>query len=394
MKIIQSYERFIPAIGGAETYIANLVENMQDTDFEIVTYLLPDTQENETYSKNCTILRIKPVVEIPKTKLGVGKEILKDIIRARRVNTYLKKSSADIIHIHAPSMLSWLFWLDKKIFWSLLLSRPLLYKKFKKPVVLTIHQLYYQSYEIPFENDRFRHKIFRKIIDVSDAIIAVENYSYDYLNSYLKKHNIKKKLYKIHNSVNTKTFEFKHNKIRKKLKLLYVGRITSEKGIDFLIDFIKKMPDYIEFNIVGSGPKEDLNLFKEIMTKNVNVLLHKNISFKNLVNLYQNCNLVLNPVKFQAITRVTLEAMSCGRPVIMISRGNRYPVIHGKTGYLIEEDIDSLLNLINKINKNRKQLIEFGKNARKIIEQEFSNEVIIPKIKKVYEDSIKNGKKV
>ena len=94
-----------------------------------------------------------------------------------------------------------------------------MYKKSEKPVVATIHQLYYQSYDIPFEKDKFRHGFFRSIIDVSDALIAVEHYSYNYIKHYLENHNIKKKLYKIHNSVNTKVFAFKDNKVGKKLKI-------------------------------------------------------------------------------------------------------------------------------------------------------------------------------
>lgn len=70
----------------------------------------------------------------------------------------------------------------------------------------------------------------------------------------------------------------------------------------------------------------------------------------------------------------------------MLDKGNRYPTIHGKTGYLIKEDINELLSLLEYINDNRSELEKLGRNARKIVEEQFSTDVIIPKIKKIYEN--------
>ena len=146
-----------------------------------------------------------------------------------------------------------------------------------------------------------------------------------------------------------------------------------------LLTLIDNLPDFCELHITHNP----------IKTKNnANVHYHGTLKENEVPSFLENIDILFNPVLAEGISRITLEAMSCGRPVIMLDIGDRYPTIHGKTGYLINEEIGELISLLRHIHENRGELMKLGENARRIVENEFSNEVIIPKIKKIYEDLI------
>jgi len=389
MKVIQYYESFLPRLGGVETYISNVINNMSDISFEVVTPRFSKMESKESLSHNCTVKRFDPV-KTPKknssiliSRLDTINCISKDLIRQKRINKYLSNADYDLLHSHAPCHQFPMFRWDKKIFNKYFLSKSLIIKS-KKPKLLTIHHLYFGSLDYKFENDTFKNGYFKNLIENADRVIVVENYSYDYLKYYLEKFRYSQRLYKIHNCVDTNIFGYKENNLEKNLKVLFVGRLTSEKGINQLCEFIKKLPNFIDFSIVTLGDGEEFRIINNLAKSRKNISLFKNISFEKLIQLYQKSNILWNPVLFEAITRVTLEAMSCGRPVIMVDKGNRDPVVNGKTGFLINDNVDELISLLTYLNDNKEGLIKIGKNTRKIIEHDYSNSAVLPKIKNIY----------
>ena len=267
------------------------------------------------------------------------------------------------------------------------LTKFLDFSGLKKPCVLTIHASYLKNEEDPIDYDTIPiyKDYFKRLLEPADDIIVVENYLYNYLKYYLEKHEINKNIHLIHNSVDTDFFEYKENIIEEKLKVLYVGRI--EKSISYLLGFLDNIPSFVEFEIVCSGPPKN---FVEIEkhTEGKNVKLHKNISTERLVQLYNKANIIWNPVGFESISRITMEAMSCGRPVIMIEKGDRTPVIPGETGFLVDKSINSVIAVLEQVYNNDELLQKLGENARKAIVSNYSNQVIIPKIKRIYIEAV------
>jgi glycosyltransferase involved in cell wall biosynthesis len=64
-----------------------------------------------------------------------------------------------------------------------------------------------------------------------------------------------------------------------------------------------------------------------------------------------------------------LEAASCGLPVISTRHtGIKQAVIHGKTGYLVEEhDIEGMSSYMNKVIEDRASADQLGQEGRKHI---------------------------
>jgi glycosyltransferase involved in cell wall biosynthesis len=149
-------------------------------------------------------------------------------------------------------------------------------------------------------------------------------------------------------------------------KLLFVGRISPEKGVHVLLDALKEVVKFypnVQLNIVGpegSTPKEyivdlsDSPELKELArfytTSYSTCLRHQitpeianNICFKGLVlhdqimKYFEEADIVINPSLSESFGMSLVEAMATETPVIASRIGGMQDVIEdGKTGVLIE----------------------------------------------------------
>ncbi len=183
--------------------------------------------------------------------------------------------------------------------------------------------------------------------------------------------------------------------------LLYVGRLSKEKGVKYLlkamIDITKKIPT-VHLNITGSGPeKENLEeLIKELK-------LEKKVSFigqvpnKEIEWYYKISNILIVPsICEEVFPLVGIEAMSVGRPVIA-SRVGGIPewLDDGKTGFLVDPgNPPQIAEKVIQLFTNRKLMEKMGENGRKKAEQ-FDIKNHIKKIETIYQeviDKYKNNK--
>jgi len=164
--------------------------------------------------------------------------------------------------------------------------------------------------------------------------------------------------------------------------ILYVGRLSREKGLDVLINSIKivgqNFPDIV-VKIAGAGPYE-IEL-KKLVRK---LELEKNIQFLGYVQeiekfrYYKSCKIVVVPSRWDFSPITVNEAMACGKPVIVSDMTNSDLVINGKTGYVFKtgdskdlaEKILSLLWNDHLMKRMSKKSLEIGKKLdwEKIVE--------------------------
>jgi len=117
--------------------------------------------------------------------------------------------------------------------------------------------------------------------------------------------------------------------------LLYVGRISQEKGVPELSDVyrqVKKEQPETKMVIVGKGPA--LNRLKEEIPDG---LFLDWIDQSELPAIYSSADLLLLPSRFDTFCNVTLEALSCGLPVIAYNEKGPKDIIRNNIcGYLVE----------------------------------------------------------
>lgn len=378
--IVQYNPRFHPCVGGGETYVSNLVTNIKEYSFEVVTNSLPGIPEEEYFSENVLVKRFPPN---DKNLCSFGNPFIRkfsfpwrvftDILRLQKKNKYLIKSTPNLVHFHGIGFCNNLLKIDMQIN-RLFFSKLVNFNEIKTPKIITIHNLFSSLNSCPIL------KAYEKfIIDQFDTIICVDKNIEICVKNYLDLTNKDKNIYFIPNSVDVHKFYYSKHELKENLNIGFVGRFEYSRGVSLLQLLIRSLPDFCELHIT-SNQVEGVN--------KSNVHFYGILPENDVPHFLRNVDVVFNPVLVEGISRITLEAMSCGRPVIMLNKGDRYPVINGKTGYLIKEDINELLSLLDSINTNREELQKLGQKGRKIIENEFSNEVVLKKIENIYQELI------
>jgi|LGVF01.1.fsa_nt_gb glycosyltransferase involved in cell wall biosynthesis len=388
MKVIQLADGFYPLVGGGSIAIRTWIENMPDVEFEVVTNALPSQNllERYLYTKNCYIRRFLPV-DITYTPIYTGRKklplfpykILSEWLRFSRKIKYLKRAEYDILHFNGP-VTNYGFFMFDRIFHCSCLTKLNDFSSIRHPKVLTLHGL-----PSEFTDNRADRENEERIIRMFDNIICVESHIATNVKEYSKKIGQDKNVWFIPNSVDTTLFSFAPLPNEDKLKVGFIGRLAENHGFDLLTKLIDDLPSYVEIHMTGLGKSEIINEFKSRFAKTGRIHFYSNVPYTELPRIFHKMDIFFNPVRFQCISRASIESMSCGRPVIMINNGDRYPTVHNKTGFLIKEDIHELLELLEYLNNNRKLITRLGKKAREITEKEFSHNVIIPKLKSIYE---------
>ncbi|GHC29835.1 LPS biosynthesis protein RfbU [Kushneria pakistanensis] len=105
--------------------------------------------------------------------------------------------------------------------------------------------------------------------------------------------------------------------------LLYVGRITEDKGVFDFLSALEKIKDKnCVVDIIGHGEKHMLERLKRNMKafedSNVTINYHGSVRHDALPRFYQQANAFVFPSKrfSESLGLVGLEAMACGTPVI------------------------------------------------------------------------------
>ena len=138
----------------------------------------------------------------------------------------------------------------------------------------------------------------------------------------------KGKTYTIHNFIDTKEV----GEVRENTQpyIVFVGRLSKEKGVEQLAETAELLPQY-NFVIVGNGPDE--GILKGIS----NIKMTGFLTGKELTEVMQNAKILLAPsVCYENCPLSILEAHSMGVPVVTMNSGGMAELVEdGITGTLV-----------------------------------------------------------
>lgn len=104
---------------------------------------------------------------------------------------------------------------------------------------------------------------------------------------------------------------------KQQVKILWVGRFTEEKRLEWLLDLAERFPEY-HFDVVGGANVESKyasNLVARAHTL-TNVQMHGKVLPANIGDYYRNATLLISTSRFEGFPNVYLEAWSVGLPVV------------------------------------------------------------------------------
>lgn len=254
------------------------------------------------------------------------------------------------------------------------------------------------------ENMSFILKKFQKLkskkIDVTIALSLMEeetmikNFGYE-----------KKKIRKIYNGVSIKGIE---DNIDRKLtkKDLFdtddfiigaVGRLEKQKNFSLLLDVaadVLRKINNVKFIVLGDG-----SLKSELENKMKNLNLNNKFEFlgykENIYNYINHFDLMIQTSLWEGMPYVLLEAMALGKTIVTTTSkelsGVNEVVVDGETGYLVNDNYqERLIILLLSLLDNKDKLSEFGKNAKKRIEKNFTEENMVTETEKIYIELLNN----
>ena len=226
----------------------------------------------------------------------------------------------------------------------------------------------------------------RQIVKSADRVIAISKACADELRFFYGITDVEI----IHNAVDSKFFCPPNYKDDRTPYILYVGRLSAEKGLIDLVNsavhICKKYPNF-KFVLAGNGPLER-HLKKLVSTLNLesNIFFVGNVNHKMLLKYYQNATVFVLPSYREGLPTTLLEAMSCGLPVVATAIPGVSDVVeNSKTGLLVPpNDPEKLANALLTLIEDGVLKEDLGGNARKHVQKYYDWEIITSKIEKVY----------
>lgn len=239
-------------------------------------------------------------------------------------------------------------------------------------------------------------------VEAADRIIAVSN---DSKKDIMKCYNVPEdKIEVIYNGIDLNQYKKTDSNIARKKYgidgryILFVGRISRQKGIIHLIDAVKYLPQDVKVVLCASTPDtEEIKMEMEEKVKlypNI-IWIDKMATKEEIIELYSNAEVFVCPSIYEPFGIINLEAMACNTPVVASATGGiKEVVVDGETGFLVEPgNPEDLAEHIKKLLDDRELAATFGANGRKRVEEMFSWESIAKKTYDMYEDVIENYKK-
>jgi len=197
--------------------------------------------------------------------------------------------------------------------------------------------------------------------------------------------------------------------------VLFVGRITRQKGVTHLVDAIHYLPPETQV-VLCAGAPDTPEIAAELRQKVDAARAHhprivwieKMVTKKEAIQLYSNCRVFCCPSVYEPFGIINLEAMACRAPVVASATGGiKEVVVDGKTGYLVPFDQDPVTSFprhpetfardlavrIQAMLKDPERCMRFGDAGRKRVEEIFSWTAIAQQTIHLYEQLIEQHKK-
>ena len=269
---------------------------------------------------------------------------------------------------------------------------------YNKPIIFQAHG------SMMFKSNSKIKRILRHIFDISIGKKILKRSKYIIaLNEQEKKqydqYSInKKKIIILPNSISVKSENVIINKNRSRFKIVFIGRLHKDKGLDALLQAAQYLSqssykNKIMFYIVGpdDGCLNSIknNIYKHKM-KDFVILLGPQYGRKKEIIL-KNADIITIPSINETFPMILLESLERSKPIIASNIPSIKSIItNNQEGLLFDkgDGIDMAHKIIHMVN-NYEEAILLGKKGRIKLINKWSSSYVITKLEKIYINSIK-----
>ncbi len=315
IKILMLIDAWFPYVGGGQIHVWELSKQLAKIGCEITIFTRDLGRWNE-FSDGVRVI-----------KVGFSKKFANIFGRIEYLIyalIYSLSAKYDILHAHAfsPGLIA-----------------PFVKILRNKPVVYTVHGKGAKIAGLGF-GEKFLENLVTYKIPYNLEITVAKN--------TITKKTSAKKLVVVPNGVDIEKFATARRKRTKIKKILYVGRLSYEKGVDILIEAFKGLKSKkLSLSMVGEGGEYE-KLKK--MAREVNINFLGKLTSHHLISEYKKADLLVLPSRTEGQPLVLFEAWAAKLPILVTRVGDNEKYIKdGVNGYLTYPDVKSLTMSINKI---------------------------------------------
>lgn len=217
--------------------------------------------------------------------------------------------------------------------------------------------------------------------------VAITDEQFNFYKKFFKR----KKLLLIPNFVDTNYFKPNYENFEKK-SIVFTGIMNFLPNIDAVMFFVNEvMPKLkektnVKFYIVGKNPTKEVLM----LHNNSDIIVTGEV--KDIREYISKAEVVVVPLRIgSGLRNKVLHAMACGKTVVATREAVEGINVKDKENILIANTPQEFVEKILLVLNNKELNLKIAKNARKFIEENFSEKVIEKKWINMYEEIFSNN---
>lgn len=403
--------KFLRVVGGAETYMLSVAELQRERGNDVAFFGLENQQNDVAVGAGQSVQylakeRALDNIDIPaRAKASNAAAMVWNLNAQRAMTRTLDEFEPDVVHLHniyhqlSPSIL-----------------RPL--KKKSIPTVMTVHdyKLICPSYKLLADGQvcercldgHFRSAVMQKCQSGSrlqSSLLALESRLHRTLQAYdpvglflcpsrfmmgkLAEANVfADRLRHIPNFV--ASAEAAHPEEESRPIILFVGRLSHEKGVDVLVEAANLLQGNADVVIIGDGPEQGA-LQELVRASGSSARLIGRKTPAEVRQWLRRASALVVPSRWHENQPISiLEALSQKVPVIATNLGGLGElVVDGQTGLTVPpDDAVALANAIDHLASSSEIVADMGERGMALVEQEHSTIVHEQRLLTLYSEAI------
>jgi glycogen synthase len=175
--------------------------------------------------------------------------------------------------------------------------------------------------------------------------------------------------------------------------VLFVGRITDQKGIFHLLEAARRLPTGVQVVLCASAPDTpeiEERLRRAVADRPTVTWINEMVAVEVVTQLYSHAAVFCCPSVYEPFGLINLEAMACETPVVASAVGGILEVVEdGKTGLLVPPATpDALADALTRVLENPALGRALGQAGRRRVEDKFAWASVAERTEQVYADAI------
>lgn len=178
---------------------------------------------------------------------------------------------------------------------------------------------------------------------------------------------------------------------KKKLDILYLGRIEFNKGIEYILDAAKQLKvAHVPFTLHFAGKEEtEGEYIPRFQSELGNAFIYHGVVFGQMkIELLKQCDIFLLPSFFEGLPMSLIETMSFGMVPVVTPVGSIPSVIDNKNNgmFINVRNSEDIAKAITTLTYDKTMITKLSFNAKRTILRKFDDVQYIDKLNQLYNE--------